>query len=365
MLTLYDARTRRATVLRGSVYRRFFLSPEEVLALLQNGSLLGGDSGGQAPVVSGSVSAYLASVRAARVQPGIHPYARIVRQTHMLGQRVDVVEYGPLTVLSYDSGGCYPTTSAAPHATPVTRPPAGPCNHYRQAVGWARVWITPGHPLVLRFEEHGLNHVHNVLESGIHFRYQVTALRLGRGPSAAALAYAPPVRPVPVSIKRFQAGLVGTQQTGSDVTLPGFLHVADPPPWRLDNTRLATTFYGEEPLQATNVGPPPWPFIPGMDVLFSQVRKWVKVYTSWHGQASIYVTGPYVLVQERKLAGRLPANFTRGTVAEAGMCRVWIGRYWDGQRWAAFERSGVSVVLSTNALSTSELLSYAAQSFCR
>jgi hypothetical protein len=283
----------------------------------------------------------------------------------MLGRPVDVVDYGPLTVLEVDTGGCYSTVSSSPNSTPVTEPPTGTCIHHRQPVGWARVWITQDHPFILRFEQHGLNHVHNVLDESIHFRFQVTALSFGHGPSAQALAYRPPVAPALRSISRLQVPPVNTLQDPTDVSAPDFLHVATPVAFPLSlYSRLATTFYGSEPSAPKRFGPPPLPYIPGMDVLFSHVRRWVPIYTSWHGQVTIYVTGPYLLVQERRLAGGLPANFMRGAATTAGVCRVWIGTYWDGQRWLAFQRSGIAVIISSNSLGDSDLLSYAATVFC-
>jgi hypothetical protein len=75
----------------------------------------------------------------------------------------------------------------------------------------------------------------------------------------------------------------------------------------IDYARLATSFHGQV---NGNVGPRTvflhssliLQNVLGLDVLYSHPTHWVQVFTSWHGQIDIYVTGPYVLVQERKLA---------------------------------------------------------------
>lgn len=66
----------------------------------------------------------------------------------------------------------------------------------------------------------------------------------------------------------------------------------------------------------------------------------------------------YVLVQERKLAHGLPPQYQTGSPSMAGTCRVWTGRYANGQRWLSFRRGTISVVISSNSLSTRQLVGH-------
>jgi len=368
-LTTYDSRTGKARVLHGSAWQRpsmWSISPRTLLAYLQSGEtvLL------QQPDLARSISDYLAQLRAFRSQPGIHPYAHIVNRMRLLGHAVDVVQFAPLRVTSFDSSGCHSLTSGGPHQPTVTIPPRGPCHHYRQAVGWARVWVEQDRPFILRYQEYGLHNVYNVLHAPIHVQYRVTSIRYGRGPSTAQLQYRPPVPMVEVHAQALAYGAGVTLQGGEDVTPRGWVPNQAPDGiGPIDYARLATSFHGQV---NGNVGPrtvfPRSTLILqnvlGLDVLYSHPTHWVQVFTSWHGQIDIYVTGPYVLVQQRKLAPGLPPQYRTGAPSTAGTCRVWTGRYADGQRWLSFRRGTISMVISTNSLSTRQLVRYASGSVC-
>lgn len=365
-LTTYDSRTGKARVLRGSAWQRLSLSPQEVLGYLQNGATF---VGLQQPDPAQSIIGYLAQLRQFRSQPGIHPYARIVNRISLLGHAVDVVQFAPLQVVSFDSSGCHSTESGGPHQPTVVHPPTGLCHHYRQAVGWVRVWIEQDRPFILRYQEYGLHNVHNVLESPIHVQYRVTSIGYGKGPSNAQLQYRPPTPVVEVHAQHLVPPFVSTNQGEEDKTPSGWVPSQEPATAvPFDYARLATTFYGQTDGQLGGVRFPyrifMLPYVPGFDVLYSRPTRWVQVFTSWHGQASIYVTGPYILVQERKLAHGLPPQYKIGAPTAAGKCRVWTGRYSDGQRWLSFQRGKISVVISTNRLSTRDLVRYTSESVC-
>lgn len=365
-LTTYDSRTGNARVLRGSAWQRLSLSPREVLGYLQSGASF---VGLQQPDPAQSISGYLAQLRQFRSQPGIHPYAHIVNRISLLGHAVDVVQFAPLQVVSFDSGGCHPTESGGPHQPTVTHPPTGPCHHYRQAVGWARVWVEQDRPFILRYQEYGLHNVHNVLEAPIHVQYRVTSISYSQGPSTAELRYRPPMPVVAVHAQHLVPPFVSTNQGPEDTTPPGWVASQEPTTAvPFDYARLATTFYGQTHGQLGGVKFTyrivMLPYVPGFDVLYSHPTHWVQVFTSWHGQASIYVTGPYILVQERKLAHGLPPQYQTGPSSTAGTCRVRTGRYADGQRWLSFQRGKISVVISTNRLSTRDLVRYTSESVC-
>ncbi len=369
-LTTYDSRTGKARVLHGSVWQRrpmWSISPRTLLAYLQSGATY---VNLQQPDPARSISGYLAQLRKYRSQPGIHPYARIVNRMSLLGHAVEVVQFAPLQVTSFESRGCYSLTSGGPHQPTVTIPPTGPCHHYRQAVGWARVWVEQDRPFILRYQEYGLHHVYNVLHAPIHVQYRVTSISYGRGPSTAQLQYRPPVPMVEIHAQALAYGAGVTLQGGEDVTPSGWVPNQAPDSiGPIDYARLATSFHGQV---NGNVGPRTvflhssliLQNVLGLDVLYSHPTHWVQVFTSWHGQIDIYVTGPYVLVQERKLAYGLPPQYRTGSTSTAGTCRVWTGRYADGQRWLSFRRGAISVVISTNSLSTHQLVHYASDSVC-
>lgn len=367
MLTTYDSRTETARVLRGTAWQRLSFSPQEVLDYLQNGATFSV----QQPDSAQSVSGYLAQLRISRTQPGIHPYARIVNRTSLLGHAVDVVQFAPLQVLSYDSGDCYPAKTGGSHRSPVRYYPPSPCHHYRQAIGRARVWVEHDRPFILRYQEYGLHNLHNVVQAPIHVQYRVTSISYGKGPSSAELRYRPSSPVVEVHAQHLALPSVDTFQGQQDDTPPGWVPSQEPLTGVIFTySRLATSFYGQTGEQGPSgrFGFPyrvlMLPYVPGFDVLYSHPTRWVQVFTSWHGQASIYVTGPYILVQERKLAHGLPPQYKIGAPTAAGKCRVWTGRYSDGQRWLSFQRGKISVVISTNRLSTRDLVRYTSESVC-
>jgi hypothetical protein len=362
MFTVYDARSGRATVLRREPLRQLSMTAPALLSFLQNGAQPNGLYT-RSPL---SITGYLAS-HANRSRLGVASYARIVRQTRMLGHPVDVIEFGPLTVMSYDSNGCYGSSTGGPQGTPVVHPPAGPCHHYRQSMGWARVFIERDDLLVLRFEEHGVNDIENPLGLSVRYLYQVTSLRMHTGPSRSALSYRPPIAPLVTRVRQPQPARVSTSQGADDLTAPGFIGRLQPTTDALSAySRLATTYFAQQ-LGGSfyHYAEPPLPVIRGMDVLFAEVHHWVKVYTAWHGRASIYVTGPYLLVQERQLAKGLPGSFTQGAPIQVATCRAWTGAYADGQHWIAFQRSRASIVVSSNVLSTRRLVEYVSKDVCR
>jgi len=366
-LTTYDSRTGKARVLRGSAWQRLSISPREVLGYLQSGATF---VGLQQPDPAQSISGYLAQLRKYRSQRGIHPYAHIVNRTSLLGHVVDVVQFAPLQVVSFDSSGCHPTESGGPHQPTVIHPPTGPCHHYRQAVGWARVWVDQERPFILRYQEYGLHNVYNVLHAPIHVQYRVTSIGYSKGPSNAELQYRPPIPVVEVHAQHLVPPFVSTNQGEEDKTPSGWVPSQEPATGvPFDYARLATSFYGQTGGQSGGVrflySIFMLPYVPGFDVLYSHPTHWVQVFTSWHGQIDIYVTGPYVLVQERKLAHGLPPQYQTGSPSTAGRCRVWTGRYADGQRWLSFRRGTISVVISTNSLSTRQLVRYASGRVCR
>ncbi|MDQ2743777.1 MAG: hypothetical protein M3Z66_15990, partial [Chloroflexota bacterium] len=356
-LTTYDSRTETARVLRGTAWQRQRLSmtPRGLLEYFQTGFA---PIGVQQPDSAQSLSAYLAQLQKFRSAAGVHFYARIVNRTRLLGHDVDVIQFAPLALLT-----SYVVCNA---------PATGECLRHRgrhqQAIGWARVWIEHDRPFILRYQEYGLRNVHNVLQAPIHVQYRVTSISYGKGPSSAALRYRPPIPVVEVHAQHVEGPFANTSQGQQVDTPPGWPSGQYPPTSVApDFASLATTFYGRTGEYAGLILPHRvfmLPYVLGFDVLHGHPTRWVKVFTSWHGQAGTYMTGPYVLVQERKLAHGLPPPYQTGPPSTAGTCRVWTGRYADGQRWLSFRRGTISVVISTNSLSTHHLVRYASESVC-
>jgi hypothetical protein len=360
-LTTYDSRTARATFISQAGLSRLRLTAPELLAFLQNGGQFN-DMYNPTPIGRNtSMQHYLTELTSVAHRLGVRSYARIVKQTTMLGFPVDVVQFGPLGVKSYDSTGCFPTTTGGPGRNTVVHPPAGPCNHYRQSVGWARVVIRRDAPIVLRFEEHGINSIENVLMDSVNYRYQVRRLHDRASVSDAVLAYKPPVPVTRLHAPESIILPVSTYQGNEEEVPAPFASMPEPYAGAMSAySLLATTYFGmhQEPSSTFRPNPPVLPTVPGVDLLFAQHPRWTKVYSHWHGQASIYVTGHYVLVQQRLLAAGLPKRFTAGSPATAGTCHAWTGTYGAGQRWIAFRRGRVSVIVSSNALTRRALISY-------
>jgi hypothetical protein len=71
-----------------------------------------------------------------------------------------------------------------------------------------------------------------------------------------------------------------------------------------------------------------------------------------------FVKGPYLLVQEQLRMDGLPLSLRQGTPQVAGTCQAWTGTYPDGQQWVAFMRHKAAVLISTNTLTGTQLLTY-------
>jgi hypothetical protein len=345
------------------------MSPAGLLAFLLSGARFGDvySYSGVPAGPSDTIDAYVAALRNNRRLHGVHTFARLVRQQRLHGTLVDVVDFGPLTVLSTDSGGCFATTSGAAGATPVTYPPTGPCIHHHQSLGWGRVYIRHSSPVVLRFEQHGVTSIENVLTESVHYRYDIRSLSAPARVDGLR-SYHPPVKVTVMRSLPFVVFGSETDQSAGPIRARGFVEMSEPNVGNTPETfsRLATTYFG---IARTRVGSyssaqPPLPQVPGVDILFAHRPHWTRVRSAWHGQPSIYITGQYVLVQERKLAAGLPRAFTPGRARAADKCPAWTGTYSHGERWIASQKSGVSIVVSSNALSTEELRRYLERTVC-
>ena len=329
----YDSRTNTAG--RGVIPRQLYrFELPYLLRYVQNGLFLGFGSASEP-----SIQQFLTDLRTPTFPACLQRFARIIRQQQLLGRPVDVIDYGPLLQSTYITGCSF--------AHP------GHCVHHVESRGYGRVWVSRDHPFILQYQQYGLSpDVHNLQSNGVGYRLQVTAFN--RNVNSADLALHAPV-PV-VNTGRWNALSQGSGSTSgpNGPTLPpGFLLAGIPAGLRSEGDDS----HKEGPL----------PRIVAVNQLFSTGRK-VTTYIRAVGGArrpfGLYVAGPYVLVQERVRGNGLPAALQTGAPQTIGRCQVWSGTYPDGQLWAAFAQGRVSVLTSTNTLSSPQLLAYVGSEVC-
>lgn len=328
----YDSRTNTAgrSIIPASVLKleSQYLLPflESGMALNVNGSL-------------GTVEAFLAQLRSPSLPACLARMARIIRQEQLLGRTADVIDFGPLQTSTYVTG----CTFSHP----------GVCVHHVESKGWGRVWVSVDHPFVLKYVQHGFsNDAHALDVPNVGVKSHVTSLQQGVGPADLQLH-------APVSVVNLgnesvlQSGSSGGNGPGAVPS--GFLPAGTPDGFRNDGTNTMQS--GPIPRQTVD-----------MDLLFDKGHK-VTTYIRSHVGGTMnpfgqYIVGPYVLVQERTRTGGLPAGLRIGEPQQAGRCQVWTGTFKGKQPWAAFARGKVSVLVSTNAMSASQLLGYVASEVC-
>jgi hypothetical protein len=236
---------------------------------------------------------------------------------------------------------------------PASRETTGSCNTAKACLrashgyGEDLLWIDKEHLTVLQFEQRGPStRVQHVL-------YRVTSITFAGGPSAAQLAYRPPVKvEQPVNGGGFSSSSGSTLGGGQDYwkAPAGFLSAAAP-----------RDAQGHAFLQADEAqdGQPGSIHIAGVAVLFA-----VRVPGATSGQPKGAVTGPYVYIQERIRHNGLPPFFRTGIPHRAGGCPVWTGSYQNGVRWLGMQKGLVGVMLSSNSFSEGRLVRYARAQFC-
>lgn len=308
---------------------------QETPAGFELGRLLnGGTWSGPYPDPTVSIRQYLVSLRGSPFEEPLHPaeYARIVGSTTLLGQSVDIVDFGPLERSDYITGCSF------------TRP--GHCLHHPTGRGYERVWVSTRHPLVLRYEQRGTGEPSSAFRPVTRMRMRVTSLHVGVGPTDHQLQYRPPA-----SIRVEKRG------TASEVSGGG----------NGDASTEPTPIF--RPLLAVS-GPngADEPDVPAFYQFYSgPARTPAELDQVWSAGAygpRDQVIGPYVEVQEYVQWHGLPAAWRQGVPHRAGRCTVYTGAYADGQRWLALQRAPLSIVASTNRLSTRQLVQYAATVLC-
>lgn len=283
------------------------------------------------------VSTYLSLLRHPPFSQGVHYHARLVGQDMMLGHPVDIIDYGPTTVRVVKSV-CTRTAAG------TTCRPSG-----FHGSGSVRLWVDRAHPFILAMKNSGgLQNVHDIGYSTSTFSSHVTSVTYGQGASSDDLRLQ---LPVPVVHDTFIAPF---EPRGGD-SGPG-LGVSPPGPFVYPGSAPGglTTSEGIQRL-----GSGPHYKITQVSALFS---------TGQHGTSYFYkpkkigpmpyVKGPYLLVQERLRPDGLPASLQVGTPQTAGTCQARSGTYTDGQVWIAFIKKNAAILITTNALTTPQLVSY-------
>jgi hypothetical protein len=333
----YDTRTETAG--QGTIPRtRVFHLGKCLLPLVLSGLVYGGPQ----PDPAQSIQSYLAQLRSGRASIG-GGYVRIVGHTHMLGYPVDVLDFGPIGV------DCTRSVSRRGHM------PRCVSGHGK---GWGRVWIDHDRPFILRYEEHGFKDVHDLGTQRLNFRYRVTALRFGQGPTDADLHYHPPVSVTQTGTK--WTILTSDFASGGGITAP-FISVGSP-------LNVSSIYWVLDPQASSSFimqGPKRQPV--ALYSLF-YAGKHITTYVTGADVArhpfGLYATGPYVLITERIRVHGLPRSLQMGTPQPAGSCTTWVGMYTDSQHWIAFDVRNVSFLIVSDTLDSRQLHRYVAKDIC-
>lgn len=340
--TSYDARSGlafRSTVPRQ--HRAALL--DELLGTLQSGGMVSEEAVPQ-PDPTKPISVYLKLLRhPGLAPPGIHFRARIVGQDTMLNRPVDVIDYRPITIKVIGN-----TCSRTKHGT-ICRP-----SRFHGS-GSARIWVDRNRPFVLRYQAHGTTKPHDVAASNGAFSYRVTSIVYGQGPSDQDLLLQPPVRVVAGAMLMSFMPFSEDNGPGPGVAPPGPFVYPGPP-----STGALSVSNG---IQRSGYGP--HYTIASVTILFSTGKHGtVYFYKPLKLGPMPYVKGPYLLIQERLRPGGLPPELQTGAVQAAGRCQSWSAAFADGQQWLAFARGKAAVLVTTNALTSSQLADYVARDMC-
>ena len=208
------------------------------------------------------------------------------------------------------------------------------------------------HPFILAIQDSGGSHnVHDIGYATSTFSSYVTGVTYGQGPSAADLHLRLPVTVVHDTFLAPFEPRGGDSSPGPGVSPPGPLVYPASAPGPLTTS---------EGIQRLGFGP--HYKIAQVTALFG---------TGTHGTSYFYrpkklgpmpyVTGPYLFVQERLRPDGLPTALQVGSSQPAGACEAWTGMHSDGQSWIAFTKKKAAVLITTNALTTTQLVSYVGQ----
>jgi len=242
---------------------------------------------------------------------------RSLGQAQVAGRTADVLQTSPVVFVG-------------------TGPCAGAkdCAKKQKGYGTATIWLDHEHGVVLRYEETGIP---KKFAPVLGYKYLVTSIAFGRGPSDADLAYVPPVA-VKVLPQNTDTGGGGGGGPGTHFQAPpGFIAVRSP---ATQGVAMST--------QSSGYG-----------------SEWMSVGTSYaQGVFRGNSSQGFVYVKERIRALGLPAALTAGGARTAGSCQVYTGAFLDGLTWLAMMRGQIAILVVGNKLTQADLTRYAASGIC-
>ena len=243
---------------------------------------------------------------------------RSLGEGQVAGRQAAIIQVAPLGLVS--TGSC-------------TGPKA--CAKKEKGYGSAKLWLDQQYGIILRYETHGMSK----LPGGPRgYRYLVTSITFGQGPSDADLAYSPPVAVTALPSNATSQGGGGGSGPGTRFQAPpGFIAIQDPVA-QGSAMQLRESAYSSE---------------------------WLSGGTSvaeglFQGGAS----QGFVYVKERIRALGLPVALMTGSPQMARSCQVWTGAFADGLRWLTMMRGQIAILVVANKLTTTELVQYAAKGVC-
>jgi hypothetical protein len=277
--------------------------------------------------MAGTIGALVAALN--HSQSGTH--ARLLGEKTVLGRQAYLVRIWPAT--RERTGGCNLAKT---------------CLRASHGYGESLLWLDKEHLSTLRFATRGPSaHVQHVV-------YRVTSIAFGSGPSAAELAYRPPVK-----VHRLTHGGSYSASSGGTVggesgywNVPAAFLGAAPPRDAQGHAFLRVDEEQEGEMGSSSNA--------GVAALFAPSGTGLN-----SGQPQRAVTGPYLYLQERIRYNGLSPFFRTGIPHRTGGCPVWIGSYQDGVRWLGMQRGSVGLMLSSNTFSEGQLVRYSRAQFCK
>ena len=285
--------------------------------------------------LSGQVRSVQDLLDAYNRQSGIH--ATLIGQEQIVGRTAYVIEVRP--VVRGQWSGCTTDKSGKQR-----------CGTHHYAYGRNRLWIDHEHVVLLQSRRYDIPP-----DFGGESLYRVTSITFGQGPTSAQLAYEPPVTVKDAPVNGWGASSGSSLGGGSQWQAPkGFIPAGAP------------TGPGGRQYIAVSESQrfdPPGNHPSEVSVVYA-ARRSPTPQSPPTGPQRSRLKGPYVYVQERKRKNGPPPLFGTGAQHMAGTCAVWTGRYPDGIRWLGLTRGDVSLEATTNKLSQTALVRYAATKIC-
>jgi outer membrane lipoprotein-sorting protein len=241
-------------------------------------------------------------------------------QVQVAGRTADVLQISPLGFVN--TGSC-----------------SGPkdCAKKEKGFGSATIWLDHEHGITLRYEQHGTLNIPGAQKL---YRYEVTSITFGQGPSDADLAYVPPVpsKNAPQNgIAQSSSGGGGGGPGAKFQAPPGLISVRNPVSHGVPMSAVGFG-YGSEGINGGSTY---------AEALF-------------RGSPS----AGFVYLKERIRALGLPPALTTGSAQMAASCQVWTGTFSDGLTWLAMQRGKIAILVVSNTLTQPKLVQYATNRIC-